>query len=325
MSDAAAIEVSHLTKVFGTRTAVRDVSFTVARGEVFGFLGPNGAGKTTTVRILGTLIAPTSGSASVAGIPLGSATEEEIRQRISITTEAPGLYNRLTVAENLQFFARLYGLPGRDARVYEALSAVGLTSRAGDLCGYLSKGLKQRASLARSLLNEPQVMFLDEPTSGLDPAAAHEVLGLVNGLRERGVTVFLTTHRLDEAERLCDRVAIMNTSLRTIGTPDELRQTLFTRSLAVVTVAPLDSPAEVFRGLPAVTGWKAGDPAAGRPGQGNGGAARYLLRVTDPVAAAPAVTRALVGNGADVLSITETRHSLEDVYLQMIEKKESRS
>ena len=313
MSAQAAIEVSHLTKVFGTRTAVRDVSFTVARGEVFGFLGPNGAGKTTTVRILGTLIAPTSGSASVAGIPLGSAAEDEIRQRISITTEAPGLYNRLTVAENLEFFARLYGLPGREARVYDALLAVGLTSRADDLCGSLSKGLKQRASLARSLLNEPEVMFLDEPTSGLDPAAAHEVLGLVSGLRERGVTIFLTTHRLDEAERLCDRVAIMNTSLRTIGTPDELRRTLFTRSIAVATAAPLEHPDKVFSGLTAVESWQATDSAG------------YLLTVTDPAAAAPGITRALVGAGADVLSIGETRHSLEDVYLELIEAKEGRS
>ena len=326
MSTQAAIEVSHLTKVFGTRTAVRDVSFTVARGEVFGFLGPNGAGKTTTVRILGTLIAATSGSASVAGISLGSAAEEEIRQRISITTEAPGLYNRLTVAENLEFFARLYGLPGRDARVYDALSAVGLTNRADDLCGSLSKGLKQRASLARSLLNEPEVMFLDEPTSGLDPAAAHEVLGLVNGLRERGVTVFLTTHRLDEAERLCDRVAIMNTSLRTIGTPDELRRTLFTRSIAVATAAPLDHPDKVFGGLTAVEGWQPADPDGGAQSDaGPGGPARYLLAVTDPAAAAPGITRALVEAGADVLSIGETRHSLEDVYLELIEDREGRS
>ncbi len=316
MSASAAIEVSHLTKVFGARTAVRGVSFTVARGEVFGFLGPNGAGKTTMVRILGTLIAPTAGSASVAGIPLGSAAEAELRQRISITTEAPGLYNRLTVAENLEFFARLYGLTGRGDRIYEALSAVGLTARADDLCGSLSKGLKQRASLARSLLNDPAVMFLDEPTSGLDPAAAHEVLGLVSGLRERGVTVFLTTHRLDEAERLCDRVAIMNTSLRTIGTPDELRRTLFSRSLAVSTVIPLEQPDKVFDGLPAVQGWQ---PAS------SDGTAGYLLTVTDPAAAAPAVTRALVAAGADVLSISETRHSLEDVYLELIDQQESPS
>ena len=317
MSGAAAIEVSHLSKVFGGRSAVDDVSFSVGQGEVFGFLGPNGAGKTTTVRMLGTLIAPTSGSASVAGIPLGPAGDAEIRQRISITTEAPGLYKRLTVAENLDFFARLYGLPGRQARIFEALSAVGLADRADDLCGSLSKGLRQRASLARSLLNEPEVMFLDEPTSGLDPVAAHDVLELVNGLRERGVTVFLTTHRLDEAERLCDRVAIMNTRLRTIGSPDELRRTLFTSSLAITTAAPLDKPDEVFGGLPAVKGWQAGGPAAGGDGP-----AGYVLSVTDPAAAAPGVTRALVADGADVLSITETRHSLEDVYLELVEDKE---
>jgi ABC-2 type transport system ATP-binding protein len=315
---SAAVEVSHLTKNFGSRTAVEDVSFSVARGEVFGFLGPNGAGKTTTVRILGTLIAPTSGSAVVAGIPLARANEAEIRQRISIMPETPGLYRRLTVTENLEFFARLYGLPRREARVKEALAAVNLGDRAHDRCGSLSKGLRQRAALARTLLNEPTVMFLDEPTSGLDPVAAHEVHGLVAGLRDRGVTVFLTTHRLDEAERLCDRVAIINAGLRTIGRPDELRQALFSRSLSVTTAAPLACPGQVFTGLTAVQDWREGGPAAG-------GTAGYTLTVADPARAAPAVTRALVAAGADVLSITESRHTLEDVYLELIDDKEGRS
>jgi ABC-2 type transport system ATP-binding protein len=311
----AAVEVSHLTKRFGGRTAVDDVSFNVARGEVFGFLGPNGAGKTTMVRILGTLIAPTAGSAVVAGLPLGTGDGAEIRQRISIMPEAPGLYRRLTVTENLDYFARLYGLPGREARIKEALKAVGLGDRAHDLTGSLSKGLRQRAALARSLLNDPEVMFLDEPTSGLDPVASHEVHGLIGALRDRGVTVFLTTHRLDEAERLCDRVAIMNTRLLTIGRPDELRQRLFSRSLAVTTVAPLAKPDQVFTGLPAVQGWQGGDAAGGGP-------ASYVLAVSDPAAAAPAVTRALVAAGADVLSIAESRHTLEDVYLELIEDTE---
>jgi ABC-2 type transport system ATP-binding protein len=317
--EAAAIEVSHLTKTFGGRIAVDDVSFTVARGEVFGFLGPNGAGKTTTVRILGTLIAPTSGSATVAGIPLTRANEAEIRQRISIMPEAPGLYRKLTVSENLEFFARLYGLPNRQARMSEALDAVGLADRAQDPCGSLSKGLRQRVALARTLLNDPEVMFLDEPTSGLDPVAAHEVHGLINALRQRGVTVFLTTHRLDEAERLCDRVAIMNTGLRTIGRPDELRHTLFSRSLAITAAAPLADPEQVFAGLPNVEGWRPADtPLAD-------GTAGYVLAVSDPLQAAPAVTRALVVAGADVLSIAETRHSLEDVYLELINDEEGRS
>jgi ABC-2 type transport system ATP-binding protein len=302
----AAIEVSRLTKVFGGRAAVSDVSFSVAGGEVFGFLGPNGAGKTTTVRILGALISPTSGSATVAGIPVGPAGAAEIRQRITVMPESPGLYQRLTVTENLDYFARLYGLPRREARIGEALAAVGLAGRAHDLAGSLSKGLRQRAALARSLLNEPAVMFLDEPTSGLDPVAAHEVHGLIAGLRDRGVTVFLTTHRLEEAERLCDRVAIMNTSLRTIGRPDDLRRELFTASLEVAVAAPLPEPGRVFGGLPAVQGWEAAGPAG------------YVLTVSDIAQAAPAVTRALVAAGADVLTIAQSRHTLEDVYLELV-------
>jgi len=314
---ATAIEVSHLTKKFGERIAVADISFSVPQGEVFGFLGPNGAGKTTTVRILGTLIAPTAGSAAVAGIPLSPADGARIRQLISIMPEAPGLYGRLTVAENLEYFARLYSLPRRAERIASALEAVGLASRADDPCGSLSKGLRQRAALARSLLNDPVVMFLDEPTSGLDPVAAHEVHELIRGLRDRGVTVFLTTHRLDEAQRLCDRVAIMNTSLRTIGRPDELRRALFSRTLAITTAAPLAKPGQVFDGLPAVQSWQAAGPEGGGP-------AEYLLAVTDPARAAPAVTRSLVQADADVLSIAESRHTLEDVYLELVDDKEDR-
>ena len=315
-AEGSAIEVSHLFKNFGTRTAVQDVSFGVAQGEVFGFLGPNGAGKTTMVRMLSTLIKPTSGSAVVAGIPLTEANEEEIRQSISIMPENPGLYRRLSVAENLEFFARLYGIPDRDARIKEALEAVDLGNRANDPTGSLSKGLRQRAALARSLLNNPVVMFLDEPTAGLDPVGAREVGHLIVALRERGVTVFLTTHLLDEAQRLCDRVAIMNTTLRTIGSPGELRRRVFSNSLAVTTAAPLSEPDKVFTGLPSVQGWQDGESA-------DSGRAGYVLSVNDPVVAAPAVTRALVANGADVLSITESQHSLEDVYLQLIEDKES--
>jgi ABC-2 type transport system ATP-binding protein len=308
VNEPPALTVDHLGKRFGERAAFQDVSFTVASGEVFGFLGPNGAGKTTTVRTLGTLIAPTSGSASVAGIPLTSANGPEIRQRISIMPENPGLYRRLTVIENLELFAGLYGQRNPGPRIKEALEAVNLTARGRDLCGSLSKGLRQRAGLARALLNDPEVMFLDEPTSGLDPVAAREVHDLIIGLRERGVTVFLTTHRLEEAERLCDRVAILNTTLRLVGRPDELRESLFSRSLVIETLAPLGAPDEVFNSTTGVESWRAE------------GASSYVLTVTDPRNLAPHVTRALVAAGADVVSITESRHSLEDVYLQLIDE-----
>jgi ABC-2 type transport system ATP-binding protein len=305
--DAPALVIEHLTKHFGERVAVDDLSLSVASGEVFGFLGPNGAGKTTTVRMLGTLIAPTSGSAVVAGIRLEPANGVEIRQRISVMPESPGLYLRLTVAENLDFFAGLYGLRRPQARIRQALEAVNLAARADDLCGSLSKGLRQRVGLARALLNDPAIVFLDEPTSGLDPVAAREVHVLIDGLRGRGVTVFLTTHRLEEAERLCDRVAILNTSVRTIGRPDELRDRLFRKMLLVKTAAPLSAPEQVFAGIAGVESWR-GDDSAG-----------YELAASDLEVAAPAVARALVAAGADILSLAEARHSLEDVYLELID------
>jgi len=301
--DAPALSVHNLGKCFGDRVAFEDVCFEVGYGEVFGFLGPNGAGKTTMVRTLGTLLAPTSGSAVVAGIPLTPENGVEIRRRIAIMPESPGLYLRLSVTENLACFADLYEVPDRIGQV---LRAVHLGDRAHDACGTLSKGLRQRVALARALLSDPQVLFLDEPTAGLDPVAARDVHDLIDDLRQRGVTIFLTTHRLEEAERLCDRVAILNTTLRTIGRPAELRDQLFARTLTVKTRVPLTDPDRVFAGLPAVDGWQHDRPAG------------YVLAVSDPAAAAPAATRALVAAGADVLSISESRHSLEDVYLELV-------
>jgi ABC-2 type transport system ATP-binding protein len=305
-----ALSVCHLSKRFGDRLAVDDVSFDVGQGEVFGFLGPNGAGKTTIVRTLGTLIAPTSGAATVAGLPLSPANGVEIRRRISIMPESPGLYLRLSVVENLECFADLYEVPDPSERIDRALRAVNLADRAHDLCGTLSKGLRQRVALARALLSEPEVLFLDEPTTGLDPVAAREVHELIDGLRKRGVTIFLTTHRLDEAERLCDRVAILDTTLRTIGRPTELRDRLFARTLTVRTLVALPHADRVFGSLPAVDSWRQDGPSG------------YVLVVSDPAVAAPAVTRALVAAGADVLSISESHHSLEDVYLQLIDEDE---
>ncbi len=306
--DAHALVVEDLTKRFGNRTAFSDVSFTVDYGEVFGFLGPNGAGKTTTVRTLGTLLAPTTGSATVAGLPLSKVNGVEIRRRIAVMPESPGLYLRLSVSENLSCFAGLYELPNARERIDRALRAVNLVDRAGDPCAALSKGLRQRVGLARALLSDPQVLFLDEPTSGLDPVASREVHELIDGLRKSGVTIFLTTHRLEEAERLCDRVAILDTTLRTIGRPDELREQLFQKTLIVRTLAPLAEPGSVFGGVRGVESWREDGPG------------RYMLAVSDPAVAAPAITRSLVAAGADVLSITESRHSLEDVYLELVDE-----
>lgn len=303
-----ALSVHGLGKRFGDRIAFEDLSFELAYGEVFGFLGPNGAGKTTTVRTLGTLIAPTSGSATVAGIPLAAENGVEIRRRIAIMPETPGLYLRLTVAENLECFANLYEVPDAKDRIDRALRAVNLSDRSGDFCGALSKGLRQRVALARALLSDPEVLFLDEPTSGLDPVASRDVHDLIASLVRGGVTIFLTTHRLEEAERLCDRVAILNTTLRTIGRPAELRDQLFAKTLTVRTLDPLGEPARVFGHLPAVDAWRQDGPVS------------YILAVSDSTVAAPGVARALVTSGADVVSISESHHSLEDVYLELIDE-----
>ena len=304
---APALVVEHLTKRFGDRVAFDDVSFEVGQGEVFGFLGPNGAGKTTTVRTLATLIAPSSGSATVAGLALSPENGVEIRRRIAVMPESPGLYLRLTVHENLQCFADLYEVPDSKDRIRAALSSVKLSDRAEDACGSLSKGLRQRVALARALLSDPEVLFLDEPTSGLDPSASRDVHELIDGLRQRGVTIFLTTHRLDEAERLCDRVAILDTTLRSIGPPDELRDRLFAKTLTVRTLIPLVDAGGLLGSVPGVDDWRSDGPST------------YVLTVSDPAAVAPAATRALVGAGADVLSISESRHSLEDVYLELVD------
>ncbi|HET7181303.1 MAG TPA: ABC transporter ATP-binding protein, partial [Candidatus Limnocylindrales bacterium] len=242
----------------------------------------------------------------IAGIPLAPENGVEIRRRIAVMPEAPGLYLRLSVRENLECFADLYEVGDPRARIAGALEAVNLTARSGDTCGTLSKGLRQRVALARALLGEPDILFLDEPTSGLDPVAAREVHDLISGLRERGTTIFLTTHRLGEAERLCDRVAILNTTLQTIGRPAELRDRLFAPSLVVRTREALVDPGKVFDGQPGVTAWH---PVA---------ASSYDLTVSDAEQAAPAVTRALVAAGADVLSVAQERHSLEDVYLELV-------
>lgn len=189
--------------------------------------------------------------------------------------------------------------------------AVSLTDRAADPCGALSKGLRQRVALARALLGRPEVLFLDEPTSGLDPAAARDVLDLISELRSRGVTIFLTTHRLDEAQRMCDRVAILNRTLRIIGRPDELRDHMFSKTVTVTTLEPLPRPAEVLGALAGVDRWEQTDQST------------YSLVVSDLNAAAPAAARAVVESGADLLSLRESRHSLEDVYLELIDQRDA--
>ncbi len=223
-----AIETSHLTRTFGGLVAVDDLTLAIPEGSVFGFLGPNGAGKTTTVRMLSALIAPTRGSAVVAGYRLGE-DNEAIRQSVGILTETPGLYDRLSAWQNLMFFAEMYDLPAERAasQVERYLRLLELWDRRDDKVGGFSKGMKQKLAIARALLHEPQVIFLDEPTAGLDPEAARVVRDFIKQLRTEGHTIFLTTHNLPEADELCDLIGVFRSKLLRLDTPANLRAGMF--------------------------------------------------------------------------------------------------
>jgi ABC-2 type transport system ATP-binding protein len=223
--DSLAVRTEHLRKQYGSLVAVQDLSLTIPRGEVFGLLGPNGSGKTTTIRMLTGLIAPTSGSATVAGVDV-VANPEEVRRRIGYMSQRFGLYEDLTVRENLRFYSELYGVLGAEGRTRrdEVLREFGLDARAGQLAGALSGGWKQRLALACATTHRPDLVFLDEPTAGVDPAARRHFWRIITERAQAGLTVLVTTHYMDEAER-CDRLALLSRGeLIAVGTPAEIKQ-----------------------------------------------------------------------------------------------------
>ncbi len=219
------IETSNLTKRFGDLTAVDSVSFNVGEGEVFGFLGPNGAGKTTTVRMLCCLIAKTGGEARIGGFEVGDEGDSlKIRKMIGFVPDNVGLYEALSAYKNLDIFGRLYGSPDTERRenIQRFLTMLDLWEKKDVAAGTFSKGMKQKLAIARALIHDPQVLFMDEPTANLDPESAKTVRDFILDLKKEKRTIFLNTHNLDEAQRICDRIAILNTKLMATGTPEEL-------------------------------------------------------------------------------------------------------
>ena len=310
---AIVLRTSALTKRFGSLTAVDRLDIEVREGEVFGFLGPNGAGKTTTLRLLCALIAPTSGTAEIAGLRLGR-DDERIRASVGILTEHPGLYERLSAAENLRFFASLYGLDRAtaEAQVDRFLGLMGLQDQKDRPVVTFSRGMKQKMAIARAALHEPRILFLDEPTTGLDPDAARTVRDLILSLAREGRTVFLCTHNLDEADRLCDRIAFFRSRVIRIDEPDSLRAELYGRTVEI-RIVPLPLPGHLER-VRAVGG-------VNEAWMENGS---IVVRTDDPLRTDPAVVRTLVDAGAEVAFVSERRASLEDVYLRVVHDEEVR-
>ncbi len=316
------IHTESLSKHFHTDgrevKAVDGLDLDVREGEVFGFLGPNGAGKTTTVRLLTCLIGPTAGRAWVNGLRVGEA-DRQIRAQVGILTESPGLYERLSARFNLELFADLYGVADPKGQAEKYLRLLDLWDRRDTEAGTFSKGMKQKLAIARALLHEPPVVFLDEPTAALDPEAAKTVRDFIETLRGQGRTIFLCTHNLDEAERLCDRIGVFKQRLIAVDTPDALRRQLFGRQTVVHLVPPADRGAlqqwaGVVAGLPDVQHVEPLPASADDPAHAD----RLVISLADPPAQNPAIVRTLVAQGAEVQFVNEVKHSLEDVYLSLI-------
>lgn len=298
------IKTENLSKKFNTTLAVDNLNLEVQEGEVFGFLGPNGAGKTTTIRMLTSLIGPTTGTAVVNGYRIGEQ-DTEIRRTVGILTEAPGMYDNLSAEFNLEIYANLYEVKDPKGQVEKYLRMLGLWDRRQDEAGTFSKGMKQKLAIARALLHEPRILFLDEPTAALDPEASHLVHDFIGELRKEGRTIFLCTHNLDEADRLCDRVGVFKTHLLVVDTPANLRSQLFGRRVVFHLINSSESMASTIRALPFVREAKVIDN-------------KLLVNLDDPETHNPEIIRVLVGAGAEIQFVGELRHSLEDVYLQLV-------
>ncbi|MCK4900098.1 MAG: ABC transporter ATP-binding protein [Anaerolineales bacterium] len=298
------ITTTDLTKKFGDTLAVDRLTLEVSEGEVFGFLGPNGAGKTTTIRMLTSLIAPTSGSAVVNGYTIGK-DDINIRRTVGLLTETPGLYDNLNAEYNLQIYANLYEVEDVQSQVDKYLHMLGLWERRHDEVATFSKGMRQKLAIARALLHEPRILFLDEPTAGLDPEAARLVRDFIDELRKEGRTILICTHNLDEADRLCDRIGVFKTHLLIIDTPQNLRSQLFGRKVVFHLRKIDEAVTATVQSLPYVKDIRAIDN-------------KLLVTIDDPDTHNPDIIRALVNVGADVQFVGELRHSLEDVYLQLM-------
>ncbi len=286
--------------------AVDHLDLEIARGEIFGLLGPNGAGKTTTVRMLSCLIAPSSGEARIGGLAVGR-DDTGIRRIVGLLTESPGLYEKLDAYTNLAFYANLYEVPDVDRQVKRYLDMLGLWGRHQEPVVGFSKGMKQKLAIARALIHEPQVLYLDEPTAALDPEAAKTVRDFIEELKGEGRTILLCTHNLDEAERLCDRIAVLKTRLIAVDTPSRLRRRIFGRRTQLRLRQVTPEMVAAVQALPPVLAVEQADN-------------QLYISLDDPDDANPLIVRRLVELGGEVQQVTEQSHSLEETYLSLVKE-----
>ncbi len=305
------IETRNLTRKFGDITAVDNLTFKVAQGEIFGFLGPNGAGKTTSVRMFCCLISKTSGEARIADYEIGNRSDSlKIRKIIGFVSDNVGLYESLTAYENLEYYGKLYKCPEprRKENIERFLKLLGLWEKRDVFAGTFSKGMKQKLAIARALIHDPEILFMDEPTANLDPESAKTVREFILSLKKEKKTIFLNTHNLDEAQRVCDRIGILNTRLMAIGTPQELEYSVGARK----TVIQLDEVNDAI--LNAVNRIS--------PGKVTRDDSKLTIELANPNKENPAIVRSIVEAGGNVQSVLITASSLEDAYLKLVKEQQ---
>jgi ABC-2 type transport system ATP-binding protein len=303
------IEVKNLTKKFGDILAVDGLSFHVDQGEIFGFLGPNGAGKTTTMRILCCLISKTSGEANIAGYQIGDAANSlKIRKIIGLVPDNVGLYEELSAYENLDYYGKLYECTEqqRKENIEYFLKMLGLWDNRNQSIGDFSKGMKQKVAIARALIHNPKLLFLDEPTVNLDPESSKVVRDFILGLKKQGKTIFLNTHNLDEAQRICDRIGIIKTKLLAINTPEQLGKSVFGNKI-VIQLEKVDEQI-----LAAVKNLKPINLSVEEN--------KIIIDVADPLKENPIFAKAIVLAGGRIQFITELNTDLEETYLKIVKE-----
>ena len=301
------IETENLTRKFGNLTAVDNLTLRVDKGEVFGFLGPNGAGKTTTVRMLCCLISKTSGKARIGDYEVGNQEDAlKIRKIIGLVPDNVGLYESLTAYENLDYYGTLYRRTDSQRKESNEyfLKLLGLWEKRDAMAGTFSKGMKQKLAIARALVHDPEILFMDEPTANLDPEAAKAVREFILDLKKEKKTIFINTHNLDEAQRICDRIGILNTRLMAVGTPEELERSIHGRKTVIELKQVNDAILNSLKGLRVKNLVREDN--------------KLSVDVENPAEENPDMVSAIVAAGGRVETVTVTSSSLEDAYLKLV-------